>query len=209
MTVTDLTEGKRGLTYLFLDGEFALSVYPDLLYEHKIHKGSVLDTAALSSLTQAQNALYARHRALDILSHGDCSEKMLFDKLVKRGINEHDAEAAVAYCLEKGFVDDSRLLPRFVRHYFETKGYGVMRVRQALVQKGFTREDVDLALEEYETDSIPVIGNYLSKEPREKLNDRKDCAKIIQKLMRKGFLYADIRAALSRYTEFDPEDTDE
>ncbi len=209
MTVTDLKPGKRGLTYLFLDGDFALSVYPDLLYEHHIHKGSVLDTAALSSLTQAQNTLYARHRALDILSCGDCSEKMLFDKLIQRGIDEHDAAAAVAYCVEKGFADDSRILPRFVRYYFETKGYGVMRVRQALVQKGFTREDIDAALEEYETDSIPVIGHYLKKAPRQKLDDRKECAKIIQKLMRKGFVYADIRTALSRYIEFDPEDTDE
>lgn len=209
MTVTDLKSGKRGLTYLFLDGEFALSVYPDLLYEHKIHKGSVLDTAALSSLTDAQQTRYARHRALDILSRGDCSEKMLYDKLVTRGIDEHYAAAAVAYCVEKGFADDGRVLPRFVRHYFQTKGYGVMRVRQALLQKGFTREDIDAALEEYETDSLPVLLDYLKKEPREKLSERKECSKIIQRLMRKGFIYRDIRAALSYYTEFDPEDTDE
>jgi regulatory protein len=209
MTVTDLKPGKHNLTYLFLDGEFALSVYPDLLYEHHIRKGSVLDTAALSSLTDAQHTLYARNRALSILSAGDCSEKMLYDKLVGRGIEEEYAASAVAYCVEKGFADDARLLPRFLKHYFETKGYGIMRVRQTLVQKGFSRVMIDEALAEYEPDTLSVIEQYLQKEPREKLNDRKECSRIIQKLMRKGFLYGDVRAALSHYTEFDPEDTDD
>ncbi len=209
MTVTDLKEGKRGLIYLFLDGEFALSVYPDLLYEHHIQKGSVLDAAALSSLTRAQNTRYARHRALDILSHGDCSEKMLSDKLITRGIDPCDAAAAVAYCIEKGFIDDARLLPRFVRHYFQTKGYGLLRVRQALLQKGFAREDIDAALDEYQADSIPTLIGYLQGFPPEKLSDRKERAKIIQKLMRKGFVYGDIRTALSRFADCQPEDFDE
>lgn len=209
MTVTDLKPGKHGLTYLFLDGAFALSVYPDLLYEHHIRKGSVLDTAALSSLTDAQQTLYARNRALSILSAGDCSEKMLYDKLIGRGIGEEYAAAAVAYCVAKGFADDARLLPRFIQHYFETKGYGILRVRQALAQKGFDRSLIDEALAEYENDSIPVITAYLKKEPRRKLCDRRECSRIIQKLMRKGFLYGDIRTALSQYTEFDPEDTDD
>ena len=208
MTVTDLKIGKHGLTYLFLDGEFALSVYPDLLYEYKIQKGSDIDTAALSSLTDAQQTLYARNRALNILSAGDCSEQGLYDKLVTRQIAPHYAAAAVAYCVEKGFVNDGRLLPRYLKYYFETKGYGVLRVRQALVKKGFRREDVDAALEEYEPDNTAVIVSYLQKEPHEKLADRKECSKIIQKLMRKGFLYSDIRTALSHYTELDLEDSD-
>ena len=208
MTVTDLKIGKHGLTYLFLDGEFALSVYPDLLYEYKIQKGSDLDPAALSSLTDAQQTLYARNRALNILSAGDCSEQGLYDKLINRQIDPTYAAAAVAYCVNKGFVDDQRLLPRYLKHYFETKGYGVLRVRQALVKKGFRREDVDAALEDYEPDNTAVILAYLQKEPSEKLDDRKECSKIIQKLMRKGFLYSDIRTALSHYTELDLEDSD-
>lgn len=208
MTVTDLKIGKHGLTYLFLDGEFALSVYPDLLYEYKIQKGSDLNSAALSSLTNAQQTLYARNRALNILSAGDCSEQALYDKLITRQIDPAYAAAAVAYCVEKGFVSDSRLLPRYVKHYFETKGYGIMRVRQSLIKKGFRREAIDAALEEYEPNNTAAILSHLQKESPEKLANRKECSKIIQKLMRKGFLYGDIRTALSHYTELDLEDSD-
>ncbi len=207
MTVTDITNGKKGRLYLFIDGEFALSAYPDLLLEYHIEKGSELSPAALSDLKHRQNVLYARNRALDILSAGDCTKKRLYEKLITREISPEYAKRAVDYCEERGFIDDERLLSRVVPYYFNSKGYGKLRVRQALLHKGFERELVDEFLADYETDSLPVLIEYLQKETSKKLVDKKECQKIIQKLMRKGFTYGDIRTALSRFMEW--EDFDE
>lgn len=205
MKITDLKPGKHGLMYLFLDDEFAFSLYPDLWHESRLRIGDEVEEAVLAPIKEKQDTLYARSRALDLLSRGDCTEKALFDKLIKRGIAPEKAAQAVAYCIEKGFLSDEALIEKYLPYLFETKKYGVRRVRQILAEKGFDKALADRALENYDADPLPALLALLEKEkrPPQDANERK---KLIAKLMRKGFVYEDIRRALRQFSECDAED---
>ncbi len=208
MQVTELKPGKHGLYYVHLDGEYAFSAYPEILFEYDIHKDSALNGAALTALLDKQNTLYAKNRAMDILAAAACTEKTLFDKLCTRGIEPSHAAAAVAFCKQQGFVDDNAYIRQMIKYLYETKKHGIRRIKTTLTAKGFERELVDAALQEYEADNIGTLLGLLEKEPRENFSDRKQLSKLIQKLMRKGFLYSDIRTALTEYTDAYPEDLD-
>ena len=102
MRVTDITQGRRNLFSVFIDGEFAFSAYEEILYLHNLRPGEEISCAALAAAQDEQQKLHAKNRALEILSYGDQSEKTLYTKLVRGGVNQRYAAGAVAYAAQRG-----------------------------------------------------------------------------------------------------------
>lgn len=209
MTVTDIKPGKRGLMYVYIDGEYAFSAYPDILYDFSLSISSVVDTTLLECVLNKQNTMFAKRKTLDILSATDCSEQALYAKLIAKGIPEKHAAAAVSYAVEQGFVNDERYITDLVKYLFETKKYGVRRVKEYLTQKGFERSLIDNVIENYAPNSVPIIIDLLKKLPPDDLADKKAVAKTVEHLMRKGFVYADIRAAINLFASLELEFSEE
>ena len=139
MRVTDITQGRRNLFSVFIDGEFAFSAYEEILYLHNLRPGEEISCAALAAAQDEQQKLYAKNRALEILSYGDQSEKTLYTKLVRGGVDQRYAAGAVAYAAQRGLVDDARYAEALAKYLFEQKKYGAQRVRSTLYEKGLDR----------------------------------------------------------------------
>lgn len=100
-------------------------------------------------------------RAVRILAVRDHSEQELRRKLAapvmgKNGPEEIDATAedydrVVAWCYEHHYLDDERFIVRFIASR-SRKGYGPVRIRQELNQKGIARESTEKAMRECEID---------------------------------------------------------
>ena len=78
-------------------------------------------------------------RALDsafrILARRDHTRKELADKLRQKGFDHAAAESALARCRELGYLDDAKTAMIIAGHLAES-GYGPLRIRQTLGQKG-------------------------------------------------------------------------
>lgn len=108
---------------------------------------------------------YARllDRAVRILAVRDHSEQELRRKLSapvmgKNGPEEIDATAedydrVIAWCYEHRYLDDDRFASRFLASRGR-KGYGPARIRQELNQKGVSRESIEKAMRECDTDCV-------------------------------------------------------
>lgn len=92
-----------------------------------------------------------RRTAMDLLARREHGRVELTRKLRQRGAPPEMIEAALDRLTEEGLLSESRYLESFVS-YRARSGYGPMRIREELSQRGLQRGDIDLALRECSID---------------------------------------------------------
>ena len=120
------------------------------------------------------------------------------DKLTQKGESPEAAASAVDWLCEKGLLDDGRYAGMVVRHY-AAKGYGQSRVRQELQRRGVSRELWEEALREL-PEPEDKLDAYLASKLKDP-GDRAQVQKVSAALIRRGFSWEEIRAALARYRD--------
>jgi regulatory protein len=88
-----------------------------------------------------------RRTAMDLLARREHGRVELTLKLRQRGAPPEMIETALDRLTEDGLLSESRYLESFVS-YRARSGYGPMRIREELSQRGLQRGDIDLALRE-------------------------------------------------------------
>lgn len=142
----------------------------------------------------------AKKRALWLLDKRDYSRAELIGKLTEKGYTDAAAETAVDRLAELGYVDDARYAPIVVRHY-AAKGYGARRVRQELQRRGIPKELWDAALEEMPAQDETVDQLLRSRLRGADPGDRAALKRATDALVRKGYGWDDISAAVERLRE--------
>lgn len=90
----------------------------------------------------------ARARLMDLCSCGEYSSGEAMERLRKWGITGRDATAIVQRLINERFIDDERFARAFVRSKVSYSGWGRLKIRAAMIQKGIERELIDLAMDE-------------------------------------------------------------
>lgn len=134
------------------------------------------------------------------LSYGDHSEKKLREKLRNKFAPEVIDEVMMLL-VRKGYVDDASLAERYVSELMRTRLWGKKRIAQYLMTKGFSRNDIENALESaddeaYHDNLITLIEKNISKYD---LSDRNSVSKFMNSLYRSGYDWDEIRSAVSDY----------
>ena len=142
----------------------------------------------------------AMDRAGNILSYHPLSAAQLYDRLVEKGESREDSAAVVAKLLEIGYLNDLEYGKLLVRQGIG-KGYGPARLRQELRKRKLDPDTVELAMEDYQTDSDRLIG-YIRQQLRgDTVPDRAAIKRVTDGLVRKGFSWDEIDSALRHYLE--------
>lgn len=154
-------------------------------------------SAKYENMTLEQRYDAALNLAAQQLSYRALSAQALREKLLDKGMDEQSTDYALAYLTEHNLLSDADYAQSVVRSY-TNRGYGVQRVKQELHKRGVGREDADMALEAHEPD-FDAMTRLLDKRLRGDMSDRKEVDKAVAALMRRGFLWQDIRKALNAY----------
>ncbi len=169
-----------------------------LVAELRLYTGKVLEDAELETLRASAALSLCKTRAVELLSYRPMSARELRDKLTQKGESPETASAAVDWLCEKGLLDDGRYAGMVVRHY-AAKGYGESRVRQELQRRGVPRELWEEALREL-PEPEDKLDAYLASKLKDP-DDRAQVQKVSAALIRRGFSWEEIRAALARYRD--------
>lgn len=167
-----------------------------LAAELRLYAGKVLEEQELEALRSSAALALCKNHGMELLSYRPMSAKELRDKLVQKGETAENAEAAVEWLQSRGFLDDERYAGMVVRHY-AGKGYGAGRIRQELQRRCVTRELWEEALKELpeQEDKIDKFLVSRLKDP----GDRAQVQKVCAALLRRGYSWEEIRAALARF----------
>ena len=193
---TEVTKGGR--ISVFADGEYVMSVDPDIWYSLDYTDGSEIDGGELEELKTLVNSRLAYSQALRFLTLRAHSADELYKKLIKKH-RPSCAHFAVEKCRELGFIDDEDFAVRYANELAQKKKYGPSRIRQELNLKGIDREIADRVISEIEIDYSESIIDVIEKKYSGCLSDEKGRRRMIAGLMRLGFSFSDIKSALADY----------
>ncbi len=169
----------------------------------RLQVGQVLDSETLTAIKRSAKTSSTKVRAVHMIANRPLSKQELQKRLVQKGSDADDAQAAVAWLEGLGAMDDVAYAATLVRHY-ATRGYGAARIREELYRRGVPRELWEEALAQL-PDSSETLDALIQKKKRGDLTDPKERKRVCDALLRRGFSWSEVRTALGRYTEIPEE----
>lgn len=189
---------KAGRISVFTDGEYVMSVDPDIWYSLDYTDGNEIDDDELEELKTLVNSRLAYSQALRFLTLRAHSADELYKKLIKKH-SPSCARFAVEKCRELGFIDDEDFAVRYANELAQKKKFGASRIRQELHLKGIDREIADNVINNLDIDCTSSIIDVIEKKYSGCLNDEKGRRRMIAGLTRLGYSYSDIKSALAEF----------
>jgi len=135
--------------------------------------------------------------AMDCLSRRDYGTKELRERLLRphpkrEPPREADVEAALLRLTELGLLNDERRAERLTQSLIR-KGWGTRKIQMELRQRGLPEPET-----EPEEGDAQVIERLLRAKYAAKLQDERGRRQVVQALQRRGFSFADIKAAMAQ-----------
>lgn len=193
---TEVTKGGRISVYA--DGEYIMSVNPDIWYSLDYTDGSDIDENELEEIKTLVNSRLAYSQALRFLTLRAHSSDELYKKLIKKH-SSGCARFAVEKCRDLGFIDDEDFAVRYANELAQKKRFGISRIRRELQLKGIENDVIDNVIHRLDTDFSSSIIDVVEKKYSDCLNDEKGRRRMIAGLIRLGYSYSDIKSALDDY----------
>lgn len=195
MTITDIKTTKRGGISVYADGEYLLTVPPEVYIASSLQPGMEIDAEALTKLCTEAAQKKARERALTLLSYKEYTAGEL-ERRLRRDVDEESASLAVERMEELGLIDDDDYAERFARDLSERRHFGILRVKQEMRRKGLSAEQIEFACSLLTRDPIEEIRKIVKKKYPLAGEDEKVRRRAFAAMMRMGYTSADVRHAL-------------
>lgn len=202
MQITAIEPRKKGLSALYIDGEFAMKLDTEVLLAHRFDVGREIDDEALHDCVLDSQLKRCKDKAMWLISYRDHSRRELFDKL-KKDYPEDVAEAAVTRMEELGLINDASYARRYTADLINVKHLSERGIRQKLYEKGIDRDLIDEILNETELDESEQIRAVIEKKYAGGLDDEKIRRRAVNALQRLGFGYGSIKSVLNEYTDIE------
>ena len=139
----------------------------------------------------------AAERAAAMLARRAMSAAMLERKLLEKEFCPEAVDYAVERMRILGAINDTAYAEQLLRSCTR-KGYGVLRMRQELRQRGVPQDIIADVLEQVEP-NWDAMRALLDKKLDGDVSDRRECEKAMAALQRRGFLFSEIREAMRDY----------
>ena len=196
---------KQERVLVYLEGGDLLRITESELLRFGLCIGLDIDDRTVVELQQSGARSETRVRAANMISARPLSRRELVKRLKEKGAAESDAEAAADWLEEIGALNDADYASMLVRHY-GGMGYGEAKIRDELYRRGVGRELWEDALAA-SPDAQETIARVIAQKTKGRVLDEKGRKRLSDMLLRRGFAWRDVRAALAAYgenaTEFD------
>ena len=206
--------GKGEKIHLSLDGEYIATVNADYWFTCGIKSGSEVTPQQLEELLAESARRKMMNKALDLLSMRDYSRRELSDKLVTKawekkeqkdmdlGSLKQQASDICDRLEELGLLNEERFARSYVDELLRRKHLSKSGLKTALIQKGVQRDIIETVLEEVEVDPGEQVRELLAPKFKNRdLSDEKQKTRTVNALLRLGYRYGEINAAMDGILE--------
>ena len=206
--------GKGEKIHLSLDGEYIATVNADYWFTCGIKSGSEVTPQQLEELLAESARRKMMNKALDLLSMRDYSRRELSDKLVTKawekkeqkdmdlGSLKQQASDICDRLEELGLLNEERFARSYVDELLRRKHLSKSGLKTALIQKGVQRDIIETVLEDVEVDPVEQVRELLATKFKNRdLSDEKQKTRTVNALLRLGYRYGEINAAMDGILE--------
>lgn len=208
ITKIEAQKRSKDRVNIYVDEEYFMAVYAELVYTHSLKKGMEIDKESLENLLHDEMYMKAKNKALTILSKSDQSEKKLKEKLLN-DFDENIVEDVIDFLKGYKLINDNLLAEKIVHDNMNLSKFGKNKIKQNLYNKGIAASDIQDALSQIDPDDEFENAKYLAEKRLKRLkgeDKNKINQKIYQHLAYKGFSYDIIKRVLREllnFNEFD------
>lgn len=186
---------SKGKIHISVDGEYKMTVDKDFPLLSKYYEKNKIDDEELAQLETAVSSRRAFNKAVDLLSRRDHSKGELADKLMQRGFDVGAIESSFEKLESYGYLDDRRFAKTYATQLQQLKGYGKRRIVTELYRKKVCSEIIDETLDEMDFSESELV-ELIRRKYLKHLDDEKGVKRTIDALIRRGYSYGEIKAAL-------------
>lgn len=190
---------KQERILVYLEGGDLLRITQSELLHFGLYAGLDIDGETVVELQRLGKRSETRVRAANMVSARPLSRKELSRKLYDKGASSEDAEAAADWLEEIGALDDAAYAAMLVRHY-SAMGYGEGKLREELYRRGVPKELWDEAIAAA-PEAQTILTKVIAQKTKGKALDEKNRRKLCDLLLRRGFSWRDVKAAMNRLGE--------
>ncbi len=186
--------GNGNKVHIYIDGEYTLTLYDDFWYRLGYEENREISEDELASLQEEAGFRLAYEKGIQYLATRAYSQKELYIKL-KQKYNEQAADRAIQKLLYRGYLNDEEYARYYAKYLFDSKKYDIRRISYELKMKGVESEIIEETLKTLDNSPISRIIDMLSTKYEKKLTDEKECKKLVNRFVRMGYSYSDIKSA--------------
>lgn len=205
ITKIEAQKRSKDRVNIYVDEEYFMAVYAELVYTHSLKKGMEIDKESLESLLHDEMYMKAKNKALSVLSKSDQSEKKLREKLLN-DYDENIVEEVIEFLKGYKLINDNLLAEKIVHDNMNLSKFGKNKIKQNLYNKGIAASDIQDAISQIDPDEEYENAKYLAEKRLKRLKgEDKNIInqKIYQHLAYKGFNYDIIKRVLRELLNFD------
>lgn len=185
---------KQERVLVYLEGGDLLRITESELLHFGLYVGLDISPETVVQLRRCGARSETRVRAANMISARPLSKRELTRRLVQKGSEVNDADAAAEYLENVGALDDAAYAAMLVRHY-SAQGYGSARLRDELYRRGVPRELWDGALETA-PDAQETLARVIAARTRGRPLNEKEYKRLSDALLRRGFSWGEVKTAL-------------
>lgn len=200
MKITQIKKGRKYLSSIYIDGEFAVKLDSRTVLEEGITPGEEIDDETLKEYIELSDFRRAKEKALWLISNRDHSRKELIDKIAVT-VPRVSAELAADRMEELGLINDEAFAERYARELAENKHLSQKGIKYKLIQKGIDKDLAEEIIEQLEIDPRQNIRTVIEKKYAKNLTDEKGKRRCVMGLQRLGYSYSDINSVIREYIE--------
>jgi regulatory protein len=184
----------RGRFNIFVDGAYSFSLDESQLIQLGIRVGREYSEPELTELRKESEFGKAYARALEYIFRRARSRKEMVDYTWRKQWDKPLAERVLARLEAKGYIDDAKFAEAWVRHRSLGKPISLRKLKLELKQKGVADDVVADTLRRNDSfDESEALTRLIAKK-RPRYPDEQ---KLIAYLLRQGYRYDDIKAAVA------------
>ena len=190
---------------VFLNGEFAFGCTIDTAVRFSLTRGRELSSQELARLQEQEDIIALKQTALRYATYKSRTAEEVRRKMLEKDFAPEEAEYAVQFLEEFGYVDDRKYALAFIHETMKRKPAGESRLRQELMKRGVSKHDIADAFAEAfppETSRETALGSALEAAQKKMRSlERKDPEKrkqaLVGYLQRQGFSWDVIKKVLA------------
>lgn len=190
-------------TLLVEGGKSPLRLPEGVIIDFALYQGKELEDDLWEELQTAAFAAGLREKAVSLLTGRLMSAGQLEEKLLARGGTPQQVEEIIRWAQTIGLLNDREYAKALARHY-QTRGYGLYKIKDELYRRRVPREYWEEALAELEEPG-EVIDRFVAAKLKDP-GDRKQVKKVSDALVRRGFSWSQVSAGIQRALREWPED---
>lgn len=183
---------------VFLEDGTVLQLYNGEIRQFQIEPDTMIEGEVYAELMHGL-CKRARSRALHLLQSADRPSTAIAQKLRQNGYPEEIVSDAIAYLDGYGYLNDSSYIQRYITAHESTLSR--QQILQKLQKMGLSADQIqEHWTEESASGELQALQKLVEKYCRSgNMNDADERRRIINRLLRRGFSYGDIRQALEAY----------